>query len=110
MAKHTVDWNVATPEELDRSLRAWKIRLGIAAVNYAIVIAVAFLVGAPAIGLVTLIVGLIGLPIVWRRIRAQHAALRAEASSNAGHGPGVEKNSARAHTSAGMTSPASRSS
>jgi hypothetical protein len=85
MAKREVDWSIATPAQIDRSLRAWKIRLGITAANYVIVIAIAFWVGSAVVGLVAVIVGLAGMPFAWRRIRTQHAALRAKAESVTAH-------------------------
>jgi predicted Na+-dependent transporter len=75
VSRRAVDWGAATPEQIEASFRAWKARLILAAVQYAIVVAVAFLVGSFVVGVVTLAVGLVGLALTWRWVQAKHSAL-----------------------------------
>lgn len=78
MGKRAFDWSTATPEQIDRSLRLWKIRLFTGAVQYAIVVGIAFWVGSPILGAATIVVGLVGLPWAWRSVTAKHGAHRTE--------------------------------
>jgi hypothetical protein len=78
VSKQAVDWSAATPEQIQASFRAWKARLILAAVQYAIVVAVAFSVGSPVVGVVALAVGLVGLALTWRWVQAKHSALKAK--------------------------------
>jgi predicted Na+-dependent transporter len=76
VSKSPVDWSAATPEQIAQSFRAWKVRLMIAAVQYAIVVVIAFLVGSPVVGAVTLAVGVVGLILTWRWVQAKHGSLK----------------------------------
>ncbi len=78
MSKRIVDWSTATPEQVEKSLRVWKLRFTIAAVQYVVVIGIAFWVGSAVVGAITIGVGLVGLPLGWRHVRAKHGALRAK--------------------------------
>ena len=72
MANQPIDWDAATPEQIDRSLRAWKIRLRISAVQYALVVGIAFWVGSPVLGALTVVVGVVGMSLTWRWVKAKH--------------------------------------
>jgi hypothetical protein len=74
MRKRKVDWSAATPAQIDRSLRLWRIRLIVAAVQYAIVVGIAFWVGSAVVGAITILVGLVGLAWAWRYVTSMHSA------------------------------------
>jgi Flp pilus assembly protein TadB len=76
MGKRDVDWSAATPEQINTSLRVWKLRLTVGAIQYGVVIALAFWLGSPILGAVTVVVALVGLPLTWRWVHAKHRGLR----------------------------------
>jgi Flp pilus assembly protein TadB len=77
-----VDPSTLTVDQVDRSLRAWHRSVTVSTVCCAGVAAIAFAFGLTIFGAIMVLVGLIGAPLSWRLLTAEHAKLRAKATGN----------------------------
>lgn len=84
MPERTVDWDAATPEQIDGSWRAWKVRLWLGAVSWTLVAAVAFARGGMVLGVVAAGVGGMWVLGASRWAVVKHRQLRADAARRTG--------------------------